>query len=333
MSNVTLNKNALTVPTVVFNNGVLSSNKGGNLTWNDIEVGSGSLNAEDDIIFEGQDTFNQYVTFNGGFISNGDIVLNGSKLLLANGASVELYTGEGIPLPEGGSGPISPGTGNSGGSIDTSNFATLNGNNNFTGTLTINGNSIVTKNVADETYLKVNGSNKIAGHIHVDDSSLKTFTIGYPWADKIGALLSLRGINYESSGEEGTFALGAINSENVKFLEGYPDGKLTWAGKNITRIENSSRGTNNWYIKLDNGLIIQGGTVNAYDKTLTFPTAFSDTNYAFSIFLMATEYINNDFTVAAGKTTSGITSIRMGSGNGSYGYNAGWTHSWIAIGY
>ena len=84
---------------------------------------------------------------------------------------------------------------------------------------------------------------------------------------------------------------------------------------------------------MDNGLIIQGGIVNAYDKTLTFPTAFSNTNYAFSIFLMATEYINNSFTVAAGKTTTGITSIRMGAGDGSYGYNGGWTHSWIAMGY
>lgn len=334
MNETKLTKEALYVPSIIFESGTLSSSAEGKVTWNGEELGGSTLDASGDITFTGLDTFTQYVTFNGGMICNSDIVLNGARLLLANGAAVEIYQGTDIPLPEGGgTGSITPGTGNSGGSIDTSNFATLDGDNNFTGTLTINGNSIVTKNVADETYLKVDGSNKIAGHIHVDDSSLKTFTIGYPWADKIGALLSLRGINCESSGEEGTFALGAINSENVKFLEGYPDGKLTWAGKNITRIENSSKGTNNWYIKLDNGLIIQGGTVNAYDKTLTFPTAFSDTNYAFSIFLMATEYINNDFTVAAGKTTSGITSIRMGSGNGSYGYNAGWTHSWIAMGY
>jgi hypothetical protein len=77
-------------------------------------------------------------------ISNGDIILNGSKLLLANGASVELYTGDGVPLPEGG--VVNPGTGNSGDSIDTSNFAKLNedntftGNNNFTGNLTLDGN-------------------------------------------------------------------------------------------------------------------------------------------------------------------------------------------------
>lgn len=40
-------------------------------------------------------------TFNGGMISNGDIILNGSRLLLANGAAVELYTGEELPTPEG----------------------------------------------------------------------------------------------------------------------------------------------------------------------------------------------------------------------------------------
>ena len=142
MSNVTLNKNALTVPSIVFNDGVLSSNAAGNLTWNGEEYHP-SGNTEN--------VFTEYVTFNGGMISNGDIILNGSKLLLANGASVELYTGEGVPLPEGGVPNPGPGTGNSGESIDTSNFATLSsdnefsGNNNFTGTLTIDGEEVVTK--------------------------------------------------------------------------------------------------------------------------------------------------------------------------------------------
>jgi hypothetical protein len=77
---------------------------------------------------------------------------------------------------------------------------------------------------------------------------------------------------------------------------------------------------------------MQGGTVNAYDKSLTFPTAFSDTNYAFSMILIAPSYINTDYAIAAGKTTTGISDIRMGSAN-STGYNGGWSHSWIAIGY
>lgn len=329
MSNVTLNKNALTVPTIIFNNGVLSSNEAGNLTWNDIEVGSGSLNVKDDIIFEGQDTFNQYVTFNGGLISNGDIVLNGSKLLLANGASVELYTGEGVPLPEGGVPTLGPGTGNSGESIDTSDFAVLSGdnefsgNNNFTGSLSLSGEEVISKDLLrklDTNIYWTTESNRPSGVLGFNDSTN-------------GSRIALNSKNHTTY--PGTFSIiTGNNSDESNFsLTGKPDGTLTWGGKNITRIESSSKGTNNWYIKLDNGLIIQGGTVNAYDKTLTFPTAFSDTNYAFSIFLMATEYINNDFTVAAGKTTSGITSIRMGSGNGSYGYNGGWTHSWIAMGY
>ena len=201
---------------------------------------------------------------NNGCVYSGDIILNGSKLLLANGASVELFTGEELPSPGGSGGdsyplPEEP--------IDTSDFATLSGNNefsgnnNFAGNLTLDGNSIVTKNIADETYLKVNGSNKIAGHIHVDNSSLKTFTIGYPWENKIGALLSLRGVNYETSGQEGTFALAAINGGNEKFLVGYPSGKLTWAGKEVVtanflnNINWDSDITKDPYIGIDNSKV------------------------------------------------------------------------------
>lgn len=201
MSKVTLSKDSLTVPTIIFNNGVLSSDESGNLTWNGQQVGGGTLDASGDITFTGLDAFTQYVTFNGGMISNGDIILNGSKLLLANGASVELYTGDGVPLPEGG--VSNPGTGNSGESIDTSNF------------------------------FKLDTNNTIKGHIHVDKSSLNTFTIGYPWADKMGALLSLRSVDYETFNQQGTFALGAINGENEKFLVGYPNGKLTWSTKEV----------------------------------------------------------------------------------------------------
>ena len=47
-------------------------------------------------------TFTQYSTFNEGLISNGDIILNGSKLLLANDAAIEVYPDNNLPIPVGG---------------------------------------------------------------------------------------------------------------------------------------------------------------------------------------------------------------------------------------
>ena len=526
MAKVTLSKDSLTVPTIIFNNGVLSSDENGNLTWNGQQVGGSTLDASGDITFTGLDTFTQYVTFNGGMISNGDIILNGSKLLLANGASVELYTGDGLPLPEGGI--INPGTGNSGESIDTSNFAKLNedntftGNNNFTGNLTLDGKNILTEEdisslpgkhnvgeqwismdgtipfggipflgqtVSKETYSELydwvesngrfkteeewqslysaNNSN-VSFYAKVDDNTFRLpYFKGYLKANEtaggytkeglpdITGHMSMGGVanasyatgisntagaitgcnamdisstttpsgiyanagfnfsasksnsiygnsthvtpetntilvgvyafntiinpsnldveslrlNYvtKANGEitskltltegieaifrkngarlylcglddtdlPGTFILRCPKNEDCSEyvdLNGNKNGGLTWGGNPILCQVASAKSGTNWYIKYSNGLIMQGGTVNAYDKSLTFPTAFSDTNYAFSMILIAPSYINTDYAIAAGKTTTGISDIRMGSANGT-GHNGGWSHSWIAIGY
>ena len=49
-----------------------------------------------------ENTFTATNRFDGGIISNGDIVLNNRKLLLVNDAAIEVYPGEDIPVPEGG---------------------------------------------------------------------------------------------------------------------------------------------------------------------------------------------------------------------------------------
>ena len=114
MSDTRLTKEALYVPSIVFEQGTLSCNIDGNLTWNGEELGTGSgagsgsidtsgnISFDGDNSFTGQNTFTQYVTFHEGLISNGDIVLNGSKLLLANEAAIEVYPDANLPLPEGG---------------------------------------------------------------------------------------------------------------------------------------------------------------------------------------------------------------------------------------
>lgn len=108
MNETKLTKEALYVPSIVFETGTLSCNVDGNLTWNGEELGTGSIDASGNISFEGdntftgQNTFVQYVTFNEGMISHGDIVLNDAKILLANGAAIEVYPDANLPLPEGG---------------------------------------------------------------------------------------------------------------------------------------------------------------------------------------------------------------------------------------
>ena len=110
MSETRLTKEALYVPSIVFESGTLSCNVDGNLTWNGEEIGtgSGSIDASGNISFDGDNsftglnTFTRYVTFNEGLISHGDIVLNDSKLLLANGAAIEVYPDENLPTPVGG---------------------------------------------------------------------------------------------------------------------------------------------------------------------------------------------------------------------------------------
>lgn len=221
MAKVTLSKDSLTVPTIIFNNGVLSSDESGNLTWNGQQIGGGTLDASGDITFTGLDAFTQYVTFNGGMISNGDIILNGSKLLLANGASVELYTGDGVPLPEGG--VVNPGTGNSGESIDTSNFAKLNedntftGNNNFTGNLTLDGKNILTeedisslpgKHNVGEQWISMDGTVPFGGLAFLGQTVSKETHIDlYNWVESNGRFKT----------EEEWQSLYTANNGNVSF--------------------------------------------------------------------------------------------------------------------
>ena len=61
-------------------------------------------------------------------------------------------------------------------------------------------------------------------------------------------------------------------------------GTMTFAGNQIVRLVSSWRSGYNWYRKYSDGFIEQGGTFGANtgawaDATLTFPIAFSNTNY------------------------------------------------------
>lgn len=84
----------------------------------------------------------------------------------------------------------------------------------------------------------------------------------------------------------GSFYLSAMDATTgAKSLTGSPDGTLRWCGKSLTgglTVVAESYGANSWYRKYSDGWIEQGGkTTGSSGVTLTFPLAFSNTNYSF----------------------------------------------------
>ena len=88
----------------------------------------------------------------------------------------------------------------------------------------------------------------------------------------------------------GSFYLNAMDATTgVKPLAGSPDGTLRWCGKNVLTgnsagltVVAESYSANSWYRKYSDGWIEQGGkTTGSSVVTLTFPLAFSNTNYSF----------------------------------------------------
>ena len=82
----------------------------------------------------------------------------------------------------------------------------------------------------------------------------------------------------------------------------------------------------NGYYKFNNGLIIQWGTAAAASsRTITYPTAFSNTNHRF---VWSFVYSSGELYAGAtsGKSTTGITIKTAGGANSA-------AADWIAIGY
>lgn len=91
----------------------------------------------------------------------------------------------------------------------------------------------------------------------------------------------------------------------------------------------------NGYFQFGNGMIIQWGKLASTSSSITFPKAFSNTNYAISIFAL-TDTQDTQKTVhsiANGKTTTGISWLKVGQHDSPADNQSGYTHNWIAIGY
>lgn len=98
-----------------------------------------------------------------------------------------------------------------------------------------------------------------------------------------GATLLLRSSSYADAGQRGCFYLiSALAPGQRHDLIGTPDGSLTWDGNRVRTVVSESYGDNSWYRKYSDGWIEQGGKTKGSDGvTLTFPLAFSNTNYSF----------------------------------------------------
>lgn len=100
-----------------------------------------------------------------------------------------------------------------------------------------------------------------------------------------GAWLTLLGKDFPRE-DKGAFMIAANGD---KILRGSPDGSLTWNGRSVLTgnsavltVVAESYSANSWYRKYSDGWIEQGGkTTGTRGDPLTFPLAFSNTNYSF----------------------------------------------------
>lgn len=142
-------------------------------------------------------------------------------------------------------------------------------------------------------YLPLTGGN-MTGNLTFGDFAFKPFgahiDIGYDWDSKKGAGLAFRSSNYSTDSQQGAFLIYARNGEGTTAqLEGYPNGTLKWANKNVVVVESWRNGAN-WYRKYSDGWIEQGGEITYKgDGPVTLNTQFTTTDYAvFNTFLNTT---------------------------------------------
>ena len=172
--------------------------------------------------------------------------------------------------------------------------------------------------------LNIKGSN-YAG-LQTENTSI-TWSIGSAWNN--APSISLYSPAYTNN--PGIFVVRAISSDGTrKELVGKPDGTLNWDGKHIVRNIASSNGVSG-YRKYSDGLIIQWGTYanTSTSGTITFPVAFSNTNYSAVIAQMSNSTSADTGGWGMGvalnnaKTTTTIT----------YSVQEACKITWIAIGY
>lgn len=180
------------------------------------------------------------------------------------------------------------------------------------------------------------GWTNVHGNIKFSASNNTFIDIGYPYSetDRTGPLVAFRSVNYSSPGDI-QFFVPTTDKSTYYNLNLSNTGTLKWRNQEVVRLKSSYRSGATWYRVYDDGTIMQGGICNAtqYNNTsmnVTFPKAFSNTNYI-AIANPNTPDHQGTWTIngrCAVKTTTGMSVHGGANGSGAY---TGAT-SWLAIG-
>ena len=99
--------------------------------------------------------------------------------------------------------------------------------------------------------------------------------VGFNFNDKTGSGIGFRSINYTKS--PGAFSIYARDSTQLKVLDGYPDGTLTWDGRLITYITSSGlHASSGNYVRYADGIQICAWQTRSDNPTmvLSYPVPF-----------------------------------------------------------
>lgn len=173
-------------------------------------------------------------------------------------------------------------------------------------------------------YIKGSGGSSVGAHLYsgannFDGATLQLYSRAH---GSYPGHFYLRTSSKSSSGDTAGTSYDIV---------GKPDGTLTWGGKPIVCVKYYRSGAS-WYRKYSDGFIEQGGNFSnsARGTTITFPLAFTSTNYQA---LACINHANNGWTatttacVRARTTSNMVVQIYYNSSN-TTGLN-----SWYACGY
>jgi hypothetical protein len=188
---------------------------------------------------------------------------------------------------------------------------TLTGNNTFSGNSTFSGSNKFTGGVEINSVdggveLKPSNSTTVGGFID--------FHFAGPNADYTSRIIE--------------DANGQLRASCSRLM--VPDSSTVGSAISTSAISKSTNG----YVKLGNGIIIQWGrfSTSSYTQTgtITFPTAFSNTNYslAFGSFRNGQTGLGQGYFLVTNNTSSNFT-YKLVSGSDNYASQG----RWIAIGY
>ena len=214
----------------------------------------------------------------------------------------------------------------------------------FTGDVsatTVNATSLVATGESHIGPTRIRG----AGYLFVDASPSKGLGVSADLADgTYGAFMIVRNVNDPNNPGGIVFATrtpeSGINTNH--YMEFRNDGSLSIDSKKIVYVNETWHKGSNWYRKYSDGFIEQGG-ITAYSSTgftkITFPTAFSSTQYILSVnSITDLEGVNTGGLLLTGSSVSYAGAVDSSRGTTwfetlRYKEQEPLNHMWYACGY